>query len=435
MTKKEIIEDLLRCGITSSKEIQKRTGISSRHIRRVKELYNKANISNNKGDLSDSSSVEVGEDNLFVNYSIKSKKKDIKIEDALNNPKFKDLISASYVNIDNFEVQRFIVNSWDVTNSEGNTYTNYQLKIWFKKKQVNVIEVALKDIEGRLKNVKTPKRKKMSVKGDVMVEVGLYDHHFGMFSWHQETEEDYDLSISRKIYNFATDELIERVSNKKIDYFLYPIGNDFLHIDNSRGFTPAAGNQLDFDTRPSKILEEAEVTLVDSISKLSKIAPVKICWVPGNHDPLTSFYLLRVLNAYFRNDKNVEIDTSKLERKYIEYGNNLICLMHGCKLSKLKEKQLAGLMADEAASMWKAGQYREIHKGHFHKEEEFMFGSAQTYGSVVVRTLPSLSATDFWHYGQGYTKTPKVSQYFVWHKTGLEEIGYIQVPEGMYRGV
>jgi hypothetical protein len=66
--------------------------------------------------------------------------------------------------------------------------------------------------------------------------------------------------------------------------------------------------------------------------------------VPGNHDPQTSYFLAKVLEAWFKNAKDVEINTEPKPRKYFLYGVNLIGFAHG---DDEPLRDLPSLMANE----------------------------------------------------------------------------------------
>jgi len=374
---------------------------------------------------------------LTAEVRIKTEKgEEISFQDLLENPKFKRVIDAGGIDLVNYYVDRFVTNSWDVTNKNGQTYTNHQFKIWWRLRVPEPLEIAIKNIEKNIANLKRPTSKLPTTRvlGSRMIEVALYDVHFASLAWAEETGEDYDLTIGRKVYANAIDQLLHRVEGMDIDYFLFPIGNDFFHVNDFTNQTPTNRNLLDVDSRLAKIIEQGQYMLIDSIERLKVVAPVKLFWIPGNHDPQTSFYLLRILDAWYKEDTRVEVDTSPKIRKYKVYGKNLIGFLHGCELVRAKHYQLPGLMADEASDLWKPNQYREIHMGHTHSKNEMIFNSASAYGSVVVRVIPSIAGTDAWHFAKGYVKTTKTAQFFVWRKNyGLESVQDIHIPSNLYK--
>ncbi len=360
------------------------------------------------------------------------------LSEAINNPKLQSALTSAEINLPDFEIVKFKSNSWDVSiKLADNTIeqrTNHQFSIEWRRRLGSPILSALEGLLKRLPEKGRPYAKTPKRVGDCMVEIALYDLHFGLLSWAAETGENYDVKIARHIMADATAQILQRTAKRKVEYYLLPIGNDFLHVNNVVGQTPQNRNQLDVDTRLARIIEEGALALRDTVEALAKKAPVEVLWIPGNHDPQTSYYLLRELAAWYKDDGRVTIDTSPKPRKTRLYGINLIGFMHGSDIATGKEKALAGLLADEAADLWAPNQYREIHKGHYHAKGELYFTGASTYGGVVVRTIPSLVGTDYWHFSKGFVGSSKTAQYFVWAKDyGLESVNDVHVDISFYK--
>jgi len=311
--------------------------------------------------------------------------------------------------------------------------TNHQFSVEWRRRKPTPLLTALERLVDRLKEKKRPVIKCQPRESDYMVEVALYDLHVGLLSWRPETGENYDVAIARRIMADAISQTVLRTKPLKPEYYLLPIGNDFFHINNPEGLTPRNANRLDVDTRLAHIFEEGGIILREAIDALVEVAPVKIIWIPGNHDPQTSYYLLHVLAAAYENDERVEVDVSPKPRKIHIFGINMIGFMHGCDIATSKEKALPGILADEAGDDWASGQYREIHRGHTHKKAELWFAGVDTHGGVVVRTIPSLVGTDYWHVQKGFVKTSKTAQFFVWNKNyGLESVQDVHVDASFY---
>ena len=356
------------------------------------------------------------------------------LDEALANPKFTRALQAAELDLNEFEIERFVANSWDVTlktDTGAETRTNHQFKVTWRRKTPSPLAIAMERLLERVKPA--PPRKAKAVSGERMVEVALYDMHFGLLTWKAETGEDYDTDIASSILTDAVAQTINRTAALKPEYYLVPIGNDLFHVNDQSNSTPQNKNRLDVDTRLARIIEVVERTLEAMVDAMAKVAPVRLLWVPGNHDPQTSYWLLRVLAARYRDDERVDVDTSPMPRKYHLYGKNLVGFMHGDEIGKSNEKGLAGLMADEAAHLWAPDQYREIHRAHTHRKGELCFMGAETYGSVVVRNIPSLTGTDYWHFGKGFVETSKTAQYFVWNRHyGLESVNDVHVDSALY---
>ena len=356
------------------------------------------------------------------------------LADAMANPKFRAALETSAIDLDDFEVVRFKANSWDVTlklPTGPETMTNHQFLVEWKRKAPCILALAMEKMLARVEPA--PAHTVTPMPAERMVEISLYDLHFGLLAWRAETGEDYDCDIAAQIVANTTAQLVARTAPLQPEYYLVPIGNDLFHVNDSTNTTPRSGNRLDVDTRLAHIIDVAEKSIEGMVEALADVAPVKLIWIPGNHDPQTSYWLLRVLAARYGDDERVDVDTSPMPRKYHAYGENLVGFAHGCDMSAAQQKGLPGIMADEAAHLWKPGQYREFHIGHTHKISEMNFVGAETYGSVVVRTIPSLCGTDYWHFSKGFVETSKTAQYFVWNKTyGPESVSNIHVGRQFY---
>jgi hypothetical protein len=149
------------------------------------------------------------------------------------------------------------------------------------------------------------------------------------------------------------------------------------------------------------------------IDRALEVAPIELCYSPGNHDRETSWYLTRFLEAYYHANKHVTIDSMPTTRKYTEYGVTLIGYDHG---QDVKPDKLPGVMAVEMREAWGRAKFTEWLTGHFHKEKEMHFTSCDTHQGTVVRTLPSLSATDAWHYRKTYVHGRRLAQGHLYSK-------------------
>jgi hypothetical protein len=238
-------------------------------------------------------------------------------------------LDIANVDLANWEVDRYTINSWNATmkiktqvdididdkpiyEDIPTTKTNWQVKAWLKPKIVQPLEIAIKRLIRTLPKHKPQYAKKIGdPKGDYLLEVSLNDVHWGMHAWRLETQNDWDLKISDLFYKKAIEQLIGSTRQyNKIGRILYPIGQDFFHINNPQNTTPRNSNMLDVDNRLAKIFETGKLAVIKAIDFCLGVAPVDILWVPGNHDPETSYYLLQVLSAHYRDCKDVNVDLS-----------------------------------------------------------------------------------------------------------------------------
>jgi hypothetical protein len=81
-----------------------------------------------------------------------------------------------------------------------------------------------------------------------------------------------------------------------------------------------------------------------------------------------------------------------------------------------KLKDLPMIMASEASEHWSKSKVREVHVGHFHHRR--IQNPLVEHNGVVTRILPSLSATDAWHYKSGFVGNLRSAEGYLWSKTG-----------------
>jgi hypothetical protein len=322
------------------------------------------------------------------------------------------------VDLSAWEVDHYLLNAWDVTMSGAKSstkqdaaYTNYQIKVWLKRKTQLVLsfELLINRLQERQQQV--PVIEATRKRTGYLYEICLFDNHFGKLCWKPETGDDYDLKIAKTAFSAAIDQFFIHAKSFQPEQILFPVGNDFLHIDNDQK-TTTKGTVQDVDGRLPKIYDVAFDAIVESVEKLLTIAPVHLIWVSSNHDLWVSYFLCKAIKAYYTNNKNVTIDVRPKSRKIYEWGKVLIGFEHG----EIKPDRLPLLMADEWPNEWARTRWHEWHTGHLHKKQEMVFTSVDTFGSVIYRRIPSLTKTDVWHYQNGFVNKTRAAETYVWDK-------------------
>jgi len=165
---------------------------------------------------------------------------------------------------------------------------------------------------------------------------------------------------------------------------------DLLHVDNRTNRTPASGHLLDADSRYAKIIRFAAYGMTHAIERLlEKHQRVKVVNVPGNHDPDSTSWVSLVMEAYFRNEPRVEVETSPAKVLFHQFGKNMIAMTHG---DTIKLPQIPGVMASYAPAMWGESSYRVAWTGHVHHAQTL--GAKESHGAKVESfgVLPPLDA-------------------------------------------
>jgi hypothetical protein len=248
-------------------------------------------------------------------------------------------------------------------------------------------------------------------------EVQLADAHIRMLSWHEETREDYDINIQRRVLLDTGLSLVQFCHNRGCSHVQFIVGHDLFHADGPDPFTPASKNLLDVDSRHTKgfrLAAQIYRILIDKSLELGMT--VEVIVVSGNHDATQTWFLGEVLSAIYEQSPHVTVDNSPNPRKYSHRGRVLVMHTHG---HQEKVKELPQIMAQEKSREWFESTWRECHLGHLHHE------SSVDLKGVVVRRIPAMCATDAYHHGKGYVSNVRAGVAFVWdEEAGLTSINF-----------
>jgi hypothetical protein len=257
-------------------------------------------------------------------------------------------------------------------------------------------ELALDIIEAAIERLPaltlSPVRHDHTADDDLLTIIPLGDPHFGMLTWEKETGANFNLDIAEEITFAAVDRLVA-MSPPSGTAILLNLG-DFFHADNASNRTPTGGNQLDVDGRFEKIATTGILAMVRCVQRmLERHAKVIVRCNRGNHDPHQSAMLALALQAWFRNEPRVQIDTSPTAFWYFRFGSVLIGTCHG---DGPKMTDLPLIMATDKPEDWGACPFRVWHTGHVHHD------SVKDYPGCSVETHRTLAPNDAWHKWKGF---------------------------------
>jgi hypothetical protein len=330
-----------------------------------------------------------------------------------------ELLTFSKVDLAVWEVERYLVNKWEMGyvdgDGEANTKPLFQVKAWLKKRMlVNKTRSLIKEMLEQFRT-EAPKRPPVfqyrSLKMDGhLLEISIFDLHLGKLCWGPECGEHYDAKISKETFGSALETLIARAEGFQVSRIVFPVGNDFFNVDNAAQ-TTTAGTPQDEDGRYQKSFVAGRKLMVDAILRLREIAPVDVVMVSGNHDTERIFYLGDALEGWLSKTPGVTVNNSPTQRKYYAFGKCLIGYTHG---HNEPHKNLPLIMATEVPSLWAASKFREIHLGHWHHKKEIHFQPVGESNGIRVRIIPSLCPADAWHKMKGYDGL-RAAEAFVWH--------------------
>ena len=323
-----------------------------------------------------------------------------------------DALEFAEIDQDVWVVDRQVVNSWEVAGKTSDGFelrTLWQVKLALKRKAAKWLGDAFDGLFERMEEHTPAVPKTPPPAGPYLAELSLFDAHFGKLAWDGES---FNVATAEAVFSDAIATLLDRVSGWDVSRILLPVGNDFFNVDNWQN-TTAKGTPQDADGPFAKVFESGCMAMVNAIDQCLSVAPVDLLWIPGNHDPSTSFYLVRWLDAWFRNIDTVTVDRDQRPRKYVRHGVNLIGFTHG---DAEAHRDLPAIMAAEVPDLWAATTWREFHLGHFHRARQTVHRSTDEFGGVRVRVLPSLSGTDSWHFQKGYVAAKRAAEAYLWHE-------------------
>lgn len=287
-------------------------------------------------------------------------------------------------------------NIWNVYSKQDGTQTLYSSKITVKPRVTGFDIDKLVDLVC-LKRKPITINKKKTEKYSKLLEVSLYDMHFGI--------------SSLEYYKEHLEEIMLKIQSRPWKKVLFVIGQDLLHNNDLRGNT-ANGTPIE-KVDMEKAFDEALQFYETLISEAIEIAKeVECIYVKGNHDESSAYGVFRVLKAIF---PQVKFDSSLKQRKGFTWEKVFIGLTHGDKgANRMMENFLS-----EFGKLIAQAEVKEIHSGHLHTEiTKDKFG-------IVQRTLATANKTDDWHDEQGFIGANKRFQLFEYSPASLDAIYYI----------
>lgn len=244
--------------------------------------------------------------------------------------------------------------------------------------------------------------------------VNLYDAHLDKIPLKSTCGTESTINKNIDIFNNTIDKIITTLESiEKLNQIILPIGNDLFHTNGFNSQTKK-GTQIEYLTSPEDAYYKICEVITQVIIKLSKIAPIKVIMVKGNHDEdkitTLGYWLDKFFELYNVTQSNhfVSVDMERKQRKYITFGKNLIGFAHGDK-EKNKIAQMPLIMAQENASNWGYTKFRKFYLGDLHHGFEYQFLKAKDYAGVEVEYLRSVGTTDTWHEDFGYIGIPKTA--------------------------
>lgn len=361
-------------------------GIPLKEYTRIKTLLLKAvrDFSNENSDtiikrVEDSLSLKsVSLEEVDVQQNIKKGTKTIGLfcTKKANSPE--EIIELLNIDVKDWE----LVHYWNKQRSSG-WYVSALVKKIGKK------ETDKFDFLKELKNYKTPKIVLNTPKPSTFEKSGavlsLQDLHFGKIN--NEGVGYYMLK--------AIQSLLSKTSKLySIDTLYLVLGGDALNVDTFYNTTTKGTPINSAEEYPVNMYLEAYDSFCKALLIVSKYClNIKVIYIPGNHDRLSSFHLLHVLQKTFSGQKNIVFDIEYKERKATRFGDNMLCFEHGDV--NIKNNPL--VFATEFSTLWGITKHRILYTGHSHKRKVTEYITENEDKGFITKIIPSLTTSDYWH--------------------------------------
>ena len=327
------------------------------------------------------------------------------------------LLEAHGFNPVNYKLVSAKSSKWQQGDGKGGTKDLYSSKITVAPISNGLdFEDIKKHFENFKGNVKVQEEKHT---GRKVVAFGHFDAHIGRCGEKDEVGVDYNLGIAHKYMLQTTLQLIHSLNVNDLDHFIYIIGQDYFN-SSFTGYTTSQDHMQDNCTTFNTIFKKGTEYIIESINLLSSVAPVEVVFVSGNHSRYEEFALACVLEAYYRSDDNVTVDSNSYPRKYIQFGTTCIGITHGSD----EKDRIYGLMATEVPQMWADTKQHIWLTGHIHHRTLSM---REDHG-VAVFSLSAMCNPDRWTVKSGFIGATAGCQAFVFDfNQGLTDIKYFYV--------
>lgn len=246
-------------------------------------------------------------------------------------------------------------------------------------------------------NAQVSKIEPSSTSGSSMLEIPMFDMHFGVAKLDD--------------YKEACSELLEIINSKKYEEIHIIFGQDVLHTNDMRGHTAKGTDigKIDFVAAWNDAWTFWRNVIDAAISQTPKVV---IHYSKGNHDECTSWCLLEALKAVY---PQCEFDDEIIPRKCIFWKGCFIGFGH-CEYSQNSDKLFRDFVV-EFPNEFANASVREIHAGHLHYES--------SDNGLMVRRLASAVPVDDWSRDKGFIGVHKRFQVFEYIPKRLRSIMYI----------
>lgn len=241
------------------------------------------------------------------------------------------------------------------------------VQTWYKsdtdhERREALIQAALEGFKESVPKAKPQAKPRHKVRDGLLNLYTITDYHLGMYAWHEETGDDWDMKISENLLVAWFEEAISQ--SPAAEQAVFAQLGDFMHFDSLEAVTPTNRNILDADTRHQLMVRVALRVLRRCVALLlAKHERVHIIMAEGNHDPAGSAWLREAFAIFYEDEPRVTVDTSPDPYYGYQWGNTALFFHHG---HKRKVTNIADVFAAKYREMFGSTQHAYAHMGHLH---------------------------------------------------------------------
>ena len=176
-----------------------------------------------------------------------------------------------------------------------------------------------------------PVKSKPQKTGQNEIIFGCSDWHFGLFSdeRYMYNQKSWNIEKAMGSVNNYSQQIKEHLRSRKDPYKRVNLAflGDLIHgLD---GFTDK-GTKLEAHPIKEEQLEKAYNSVLHFINNiLEETNNIRVFSVPGNHSSFGDYFLMKMLEIYFRNDRRISFDITTKRFLTFDIGNSHFLLDHG----------------------------------------------------------------------------------------------------------
>lgn len=201
------------------------------------------------------------------------------------------------------------------------------------------------------------------VEEDLCNVLPLYDVHWGMSAWGEETGDvDYDLTLARDDMMRGVEAVMTYAP--RADTCILILGGDLTHADDNTAQTPGHKHPLDVSARMFRVTDTAIAIVKYVVTRaLAHHRRVIVRVLRGNHDENSHRAIAFALREWLRENPRAEVDMDPREIFMHQWGRAAIFAQHG---DRMKPVDFA-LKLSDVCRFWSDCPHRYAYTGHLHK--------------------------------------------------------------------